>query len=207
MSEEYTEKICLFGAGGHGRVIAKQMLRSGLTGLCYGDENLELHTLVVGVPVLFTKLTAVTDCKILITIGNNEFRCRLQKEAAQLGLKTMVFIAEPQSYFSTHSPGEGSMILHGAIINDNARIGSSVIINSAAVIEHDAKVGDFSHISPGAVLAGGCEVGDHCWIGANATVIQEARITSGVTIGAGSVVLHDIDEPGVYVGSPIRKIK
>ena len=50
------------------------------------------------------------------------------------------------------------------------------------------------------------ELGDNIVIGANSVVIGPVRICDNVIIGAMSLVNKDINEAGVYVGSPVRKI-
>ena len=50
-------------------------------------------------------------------------------------------------------------------------------------------------------------INDNVQIGAGAKVLAGVTIVSNVVIGAGSIVTRDIDEPGVYVGSPVRKIR
>ena len=63
------------------------------------------------------------------------------------------------------------------------------------------------HVAPGAVLSGGVTVGDDCMIGAGATVIQDVVLCAGCLIGAGSTVVGEISVPGVYAGSPARRIR
>ena len=50
------------------------------------------------------------------------------------------------------------------------------------------------------------KVGNRVSIGSNATILP-VRICDGAVIGAGAVVTRDIDETGVYAGSPARKIR
>lgn len=49
-------------------------------------------------------------------------------------------------------------------------------------------------------------IGNEVSIGSNATILP-VSICDQVVIGAGSVVTKDIDEPGVYVGNPAKRIK
>lgn len=49
-------------------------------------------------------------------------------------------------------------------------------------------------------------IGNKVSIGSNATILP-VRICSNVVIGAGAVVTKDIEEPGVYVGNPAKKIR
>jgi maltose O-acetyltransferase len=50
------------------------------------------------------------------------------------------------------------------------------------------------------------KIGDRAWIGARAMILPGVTVGDDVVIGAGSVVTRDCLEPGVYVGSPARKV-
>lgn len=49
-------------------------------------------------------------------------------------------------------------------------------------------------------------VGNRVSIGSNATILP-VTICDDVVIGAGAVVTRDISEPGIYAGSPARKLR
>lgn len=49
-------------------------------------------------------------------------------------------------------------------------------------------------------------IGDSVSIGSNATIMP-VKICGGAVIGAGAVVTRDIDTPGVYAGSPARRLR
>ena len=100
----------------------------------------------------------------------------------------------------------GSVVIDGVIIDAGSRIGEFCLINTKAAVGHDVQIGDFTHVAPGATLTGEVRLGSNVLIGAGATVIQCRRIADNVIIGAGAVVVNDIDEPGIYVGVPARKI-
>ena len=63
-------------------------------------------------------------------------------------------------------------------------------------------MGDFSHISINVTLAGRVKVGHHVFIGAGSVVRDKITIGDNIIIGAGSTVIHDLLEPGTYLGSP-----
>lgn len=50
------------------------------------------------------------------------------------------------------------------------------------------------------------ELGDNVVIGANSVIIGPVYICDNVIIGAMSLVNKDINEPGVYVGVPVKRI-
>ena len=43
-------------------------------------------------------------------------------------------------------------------------------------------------------------------IGRGATFIEGIKIEAGCMVGAGAPDVHDLTEPGVYVGSPARRV-
>ncbi|WP_129140518.1 NeuD/PglB/VioB family sugar acetyltransferase [Modicisalibacter coralii] len=102
--------------------------------------------------------------------------------------------------------GDGSVVLDGAVVVTGARLGRACIVNTRAGVDHDCWLGDDVHIAPGATLSGGVHIGDHCLIGTGANLIHSVSVCSGVVVGAGATVVGDINEPGVYVGTPARRI-
>jgi UDP-perosamine 4-acetyltransferase len=97
--------------------------------------------------------------------------------------------------------------MDGAVINSGATIGRGGIVNTNSTIEHDVLLEDWVHVAPGATISGHVTVGRFSMIGAGATVIEGIKIAAGCMVGAGATVVHDLTEPGVYVGSPARRIK
>lgn len=201
-----TSPLCLFGAGGHGRVLAAQIASRFDTHIVFGDTAGAVGDRIKGVEVKFSSVEQVLGHSLLITIGDNVTRRRLQMAAQQAGLTLTRAVIDEACYFST-PPGAGSQVLAGAVVNPNALIGAGVIVNSSAVVEHDTHIGDFSHLAPGSVVGGGASVGEGVLLGTNATLLPGISVASGCTIGAGAVVCHDINQVGVYAGVPARRIK
>ncbi|EJI7544821.1 hypothetical protein NGW34_004960, partial [Escherichia coli] len=48
---------------------------------------------------------------------------------------------------------------------------------------------------------------DNVQLGAGAIVLPGVEICSNIIVGAGAIVTKNLEEPGVYVGQPARKIK
>lgn len=199
------EILCLYGAGGHGRVVASQALRSGWRQVVFADAAVPVGQSVGGLPVWFAAIDAIKTDAVIVCIGDNGVRRQRQEELAAAGHALVTLVVEPSRYFGAE-PGAGTVVLAGAVVNDAARLAEGVIVNSAAVVEHDVVVGAFSHIAPGAVLGGGARVGQGVLIGTNATVMPGVAVGDLVTVGAGAVVTADLTEAGVYVGVPARRI-
>lgn len=99
--------------------------------------------------------------------------------------------------------GKGSAILNRAIIN-RAELGENIVVNSGAIVEHDCSIGNNTFIGPGAIIGGGVTIGEDCFIGLGANIMNGVTIVSGVTVGIGVTVNRNLDEPGIYHGTPMR---
>lgn len=87
------------------------------------------------------------------------------------------------------------------IIRKNAQIFAKVNIG------HNCDIGESTIVCPGTMLAGGTKVGDNCYIWQGVITRSNISICDNVIIGAGSLVLKNIIEPGVYLGSPAKYVK
>jgi sugar O-acyltransferase (sialic acid O-acetyltransferase NeuD family) len=100
-----------------------------------------------------------------------------------------------KSNFSYISPTafieEGSLIMHGAVINAKAHISKNCIINSNSVIEHGVTIGNHVHIAPSAIILGDVKIGDECFIGAGAIIREGVTIGKRTVIKAREIVIHD----------------
>ena len=197
-------RLCILGAGGHGKVILEIAELSGrYDEIVFFDDDPEVRQCgtapVVGNSYDFFNLRE-DECDVFIAIGNCSLRSRLTNMLGDVHMPSLIHPAAVVS--KTAEIGRGTVVMAGAIINPSARIGDGCIINSNAVVEHDCMVGNFSHVSVSACLAGSVHVGESCFVGAGATVINNISICPRCTIGAGAVVVKDISISGVYVGVP-----
>ena len=200
-----SDKVILVGAGGHAKVIADIVLKSGDQLLGFLDDD-PMKTSVLDYPVLgnvengkeFSK-----EAKFLLAVGNNHLRESL---AAKLKVDWYTAIHPSAQIGMDVVIGEGSTVMANAVINTGSRIGKHCIVNTAAVVEHDNQIADYVHVSVGARLGGTVKVGKASWIGIGAVVKNNLSICGGCLIGAGGVVVKDLFEPGVYVGIPVRRV-
>jgi sugar O-acyltransferase (sialic acid O-acetyltransferase NeuD family) len=103
--------------------------------------------------------------------------------------------------------GEGCFILPGCVLDRNVVLHENVLLNTACVIAHDSEVKAHSFLSPAVKIAGFTVISKKCIIGINATIIDNIIISEGVQIGGGTVVVKNLEERGLYVGVPARKVK
>ena len=197
-------KICLFGASGHGKVI-KDIIESFNGKVAAFFDDASDTNILLAVPV-FTpdKVINFSKNKFIISIGDNFIRKQVSKKLA------VTYISVVHS-FATVSDSvdikEGTVVMAGVVINTSTEIGKHCIINTNSVVEHDCKIGDFVHISPSATIAGNVAIGEGTHVGAGAIIIPNITIGKWVTIGAGAIVISDVPDYAIAVGNPAKIIK
>ena len=157
----YRREIVLIGGGGHCRscidVIesAREFKIAGIV------EQPGKNKSILGYPVLgcdgdLEKLKTRYEYA-LITIGqmgSSMLRQKIFHQLKKLGF-ALPAVVSSLAHVSIHaSLGEGTIVMHQALVNAGARIGRNCILNTKCLVEHDAIIGDHTHISTGAVLNG-----------------------------------------------------
>ena len=196
--------ILLYGASGHGKVVAEILELHNQVIEGFIDDNSSLTTLLIYPVYQPNKLIELTDCKLIVSIGNNRIRKNIVEKLNAKYLNA----CHPSSSISVRSKiEEGTVIMAGVSVNSSCKIGKHVIINTNASIDHDCTLDDYVHISPNAALAGNVHVGEGAHIGIGASVIQGVKIGKWCTIGAGAVIINDVPDGCTVVGNPGRIIK
>lgn len=203
-----SEVFLVFGAGGHGRVVADAVLRSGSRSrLVASDRDVArcVGELLPGVPLHVAAYFQDSDGPVHVAIGDNAAR---EKESRAFGLQRLVTVTHPQASISPYSVvSAGCFIAARAVVAPGANLASGVIVNHGAVLDHDVTVSAFTHIAPGSILGGGAWIGARVLVGSGAVVQAGRHVCDGAVIGAGAVVCTDVTEVGTYVGMPARRIR
>jgi len=146
----------------------------------------------------------------LITVGQISkpaVRIKLFETIRSLGGHLPVIVS-PHAYVSRSAlVGAGTIVMHNVVVNAEAQIGVNCILNTGALIEHEAVTGDHCHISTYAILNGQCTVGSRTFIGSRTVLANNISIPDDTLVSAGSVVLRTLEQPGTYIGNPLRKIR
>lgn len=103
--------------------------------------------------------------------------------------------------------GEGSIICSNVVLTTNIKLGKHAQLNLLTTIGHDVVTGDYFTTAPGAKISGNCNIGNKVYIGTNSSIREKITIVDDVTIGLNSGVVKNILEPGVYGGTPSKKLK
>ena len=193
-------KIILIGGGGHCKASIDVIEQAGtfqIAGIV--DVPEKLHQKIFCYEIIATdddlpRLVNEYE-NFLITLGQiktAEVRIRLYETLKSLGAKLPVVVS-PLAYVSPHAQiGEGTIIMHQALVNAGARIGNNCIINTKALVEHDATIEDHCHIATSAVINGGVRVGNGAFIGSNAVSREYVEIGENIVVGCGTRITKNI---------------
>jgi sugar O-acyltransferase (sialic acid O-acetyltransferase NeuD family) len=191
-------KRALVGYGGHAKEVLSQM---GEKLTCFVDDKY----VVEGTEPL-SKFDP-KEYELMIAVANSRDRYdiiqRLPKET-----KYFTWVHPTALIMDGNIEiGEGSFIGAYSILTTNIKIGKHAILNRGNQIGHDCDIGDYFSAMPGAIVSGNVKIYDLVYMGTNSSVREKISIHSLSTIGMNSAVVKSIENPGTYVGCPVKMIK
>lgn len=193
----------LYGASGYSRVIIDILMTNQLNLEGLFDDYIRRDS-IDGFPIFSTDLIPKSKIELFISIGDNKTRKRISKEIDAY----YITLCHPSAIISNSVVvGDGTSIIHNAILQAGCIIGRHVIVNTAASIDHECVLADYVHVSPNSTLCGNVSVGEGTWIGAGSVILPGVTIGKWCTIGAGSVVDKDIPDFCLAVGNRCKIIK
>lgn len=169
------------------------------------DQFHDQHT-VMDLPVIKESKFSAEEYKVVIAVGDPHARKKIVEHLPPNTEYTTII--HPTAVVSQWVEiGEGSIITAGVIITCNIKIGRHAHLNLHSTIGHDCDIGDYLTTAPATNISGNCVLGNCTYFGTNSSVRQGARICDDVIVGMGAVVVKDINEPGTYIGNPLKKLE
>ncbi|MCC6557994.1 MAG: acetyltransferase [Polyangiaceae bacterium] len=206
-------RLLVYGAGGHGRVVADigRALGLDLVGFL-DDDDARDRGLVAGAPVISwarfaRERESFGDVAIALGIGDNAARARSMERVLALGVPVATLAHTRAVVAPSARLGAGTVVMAAAVVNPDADVGRGVIVNTGAIVEHDVVLGDFVHISPNAALGGAVRVGAQAHVGLGAAVIPCIHIGERARVGAGAAVVRDVPPDITVAGVPARPLR
>lgn len=198
--------IIIYGCGGLGCNVADVMhYNEPDCRILFVDENARDGESKLGFSVVKELPPEAIHYGCIVAIGNNNER---KKKFEQLNCDKVISVISERAYIGWGVEiSKGTYIGHLAVIGAQAVIGENTFLSHGCYVGHDCKIAKHSFVGPNATIMGNVSIGELVFIGGGATVIDKIQIVSNVIIGAGSTVTKNILEPGIYVGSPARRIK
>ena len=194
-----SKSIYIYGASGHGLVVADIARACGYDDVVFVDDDKSKGFLT------FDDIKENRDYHIAFGIGNNQIREKLYKKVRENGFAIPTLIHPSSIISSSAIIEEGTVVMPNVVVNAKAYIGKCVILNSSCVVEHESIIGDFVHISPKVSIAGDVKIGDFTHIGIGSSIIQCLEIGKNSIIGAGSVVVKNIADFKKAYGNPCKE--
>ena len=108
--------------------------------------------------------------------------------------------------------GDGTSIVGSCVISAalSVRVGREVLIAQNVYIAdhmHAFENVEIAVLKQGIARVAAVEIGDGAWLGQNVVVGPGVRIGQGAVVGSNSVVLSDVPDFTVAVGTPARVLR
>jgi sugar O-acyltransferase (sialic acid O-acetyltransferase NeuD family) len=191
-------KLALFGYGGHAQEVACQINQKVTFFVDDQYANDTAKPISKFNPQEYAMMVAVANSKDRFDIVQ-----RLPKET-----QYFTFIHPSVQIMDDNiEMGEGSFIGANSILTTNIKIGKHTLLNRSNHIGHDCEIGNYFSAMPGAIVSGNVKIYDCVYMGTNSAIKEKLLIHSLSTIGMNSCVVKHIEEPGIYVGVPAKKLK
>lgn len=145
----------------------------------------------------------------IIGIGDNATRARLARTIRE-AVPDFAFVnaIHPSCQIARGATiGEGVLMMAGAVVNPDARVGDHSTIDTCASLDHDSRLGHYASMAPQVVTGGGVSIGDFSAVSIGSVVLHGRSIGAHTVVGAGSLVVRDIPSHVVAYGSPARVVR
>lgn len=167
-----------------------------------GDIEIGDNTIIYNNVNIINKVTIGSNCVIHsgVNIGHDDFA---YTEDALFN-KSMI------KHYGGVKIGDNVFIASNCIINrgtiDDTEICDGVKIDAQCHISHNVHIGKNSALVSGSRLYGSVKTGENVYI-ASAIIKNQLVIGDNAVVGMGSVVLSNVDDNAVVVGSPAKRIR
>jgi sugar O-acyltransferase (sialic acid O-acetyltransferase NeuD family) len=208
--------IVVIGSSGHAKVVIDVIEKEGkyhIAGLI--DSLKPVDETVFGYKILGAedKLAALVASGDvlggLIAIGDNWKRYLVSEKVKSLipGFNFISSIHPSVQIGRGVILGDGSVLMAGAIVNSDSRIGRFCILNTKSSLDHDSVMDDFSSLAPNATTGGKVTIGRFSAVSLGASIIHGVRIGEHSVLGAGALAVDDIPHHSVAYGTPAKVIR
>jgi len=214
-----TERVAVYGAGGHAREVA-WLVESCADAdrryevACFIDDDPRLHGRTVNGIMTMSLDDAwgrFPDARLVVAVGSPATRQKIVDKAAAkgFGFATVVHPRVERSRWIEF--GTGTVVCAGSILTTNIQIGNHVHVNLDCTISHDAILGDYTTLAPGVHICGWVHIGRHVNIGTGAVVVNGSEsaplvLHDDAVIGAGACVTKSVAAGLTVVGVPARPL-
>lgn len=208
-----TQKLLVVGSSGHSSVVVDAIELAAVYEIVgFVDDTAERGAMRGCHPILGALADIASICtqqlvkEVVIAIGDNWWRRKvysdLIKRCPNLNFPA---IQHPSAVVSSSAQiGKGSVVLAGAHVGPNSRVGEFCILNTGSSADHDCTLQNFASIAPGAFMGGLVEIGECSAVGVGASISDRISIGRHTVVGTGAVVVRSIPDLVIAYGNPAR---
>jgi sugar O-acyltransferase (sialic acid O-acetyltransferase NeuD family) len=205
-------RILIVGAGGLGRDVFcylkdERRLNGNNTKVFFLDDNpdtLNGHVLQEFYRGSIDEFTPTAQDRFIIGVGEPSVRLKIAERLEKKGAKFSTLIHSTAYVAESAIIEPGTIVAPFSYIGPDCRVGKHVVFGTYASMGHESSIGDYCVLSPYAVLNGNVKLGHQVFMGTQACVVLGLKVGEKSKIGAGAIVLKDVPERSLAIGSPAR---
>lgn len=147
---------------------------------------------------------------MIVAIGYHDInairadRCR---QAREKGYRLASWISPRAHVPKSCVVGTNCVVMDGASIQPEARLGEDVFIWSGAVVGHHATIGDHCWLASNCTVSSTAVVEPFCFVGVNAAIGHAITIGARSIIGAAAVITRSTAPDGVYIARDTERFR
>jgi sugar O-acyltransferase (sialic acid O-acetyltransferase NeuD family) len=204
------KSLVIIGTGGHAVSAFNVALSAGFRVSHFVGRN-QGEGQLLRIPVVdrLEDAQSAGPLNVFIAIGDNELRSSVHHEitATNPELLFPALVHETAVISAFSQVGEGTVVMPGAVIGPNTRVGRHCIVNTRASIDHDSDMSDFSSLAPAATTGGRVRIGLRSAISIGAVIRHGIAIGDDCIVGASSYLNADLPSNKIAYGTPARIIR
>ncbi len=196
-------EVFIYGSGDFGQVLKPLVLDTVGQFAGFIDDWNTGDEILGSLDAVLPKLNAAVH-QFVLAIGYRHLKARweIYQRLRRLDFQFPTLIHRSALVHGSARVDEGAVVMMGAIIDVNVRVGPLAVLWPGATVAHDTNIGSNSFVSPRATVCGRSTVGRDCFIGAGAVVVDHVAVPDGSLVKAGTV-FHRRSTPTPYrVGDP-----
>lgn len=209
------DRAVILGAGTYGQVYSEYISEQNKFKIIgfLDDDDQKVGKLYNGLEVLgrvgnFESIQGLNIKAIFAPIGNNKIRVKLLEKARSFGYETPCFIHESAIIHSTVKIGTAVYILPNSSIMPLTNLADYVMVSMGVNIAHHVNLDRGCFLSQGSNIGASLNIGAQSFVGISSTIMTGVTsIGKNTTIGAGALVIRDVEDNAVMVGSPAKVLK